>query len=408
MNTKRFIQASIFALISASTVQAADVMVINQPAQTVSPSATVVPDFTWTGFYFGAQAGGFSSKIDMSIIDRDTAVPLNEDLLPKLSGFIGGLYAGSNFDLGDNFLVGIDTDFMWSGRKHTKTVILDAHNDAEIENIVGRTRRSASPSPSPSKTVTVTGPATAITSKAPASGSVTAIVPAKEKEKSEGQPAAVSKLGGHSGSYPHHYGAGSSNPHAAAPHGASGSSNPHAAAPHGASGSSNPHAAAPHGAMRGAQEAKNANTKGDNSYGLEQIKSMILGLGLAPENGKKELSHTLKQNWAGATRIRIGFASDRIMPYVAGGIAYTQLQDIVSLSLEKQEGEKNSSKELADETKTMIGYTLGGGIDFAMTDNILVRAEYRYSDFGKKKFAKEKLEINYKTNDFRVGIAYKF
>ncbi|AQX30694.1 outer membrane protein [Bartonella schoenbuchensis] len=56
----------------------------------------------------------------------------------------------------------------------------------------------------------------------------------------------------------------------------------------------------------------------------------------------------------------------------------------------------------------MVGYTLGGGVDFAMADNVILRAEYRYSDFGKQKFAKDKLELDYQTNDFRVGVAYKF
>ncbi len=150
------------------------------------------------------------------------------------------------------------------------------------------------------------------------------------------------------------------------------------------------------------------NEKSASVYGIEEVKKVAASLGVDQGGRAETLTHTLKQNWAGATRLRIGFAADRIMPYVAGGIAYTQLQDIVSISLKEQDGEAVSRKNLTNETKTMIGYTLGGGIDFAMTDNVLLRAEYRYSGFGKKKFAKEKLEVNYKTNDFRIGVAYKF
>ncbi|GAA5105773.1 outer membrane beta-barrel protein [Bartonella jaculi] len=180
--------------------------------------------------------------------------------------------------------------------------------------------------------------------------------------------------------------------------------------------SSNPHAASsrgsnPHGtqnvAGRSAQGTQAADESGTSAYGIEQVKKEIAGLGLNQEGNVETLSHTFKQNWGGATRVRIGFAADRFMPYVAGGIAYGQFQDTISITL-KQGGEAASSKNLTDETKTMVGYTLGGGVDFAMTDNILLRAEYRYSDFGKKKFAKEKLEIDYKINDFRVGVAYKF
>ncbi len=56
----------------------------------------------------------------------------------------------------------------------------------------------------------------------------------------------------------------------------------------------------------------------------------------------------------------------------------------------------------------MVDFTLGGGIDFAMTDHILLRAEYCYSDFGKKEFKKDYLKLGYKSNDFRISIAYKF
>ncbi|WP_375672504.1 outer membrane protein, partial [Bartonella sp. AA16SXTY] len=114
-------------------------------------------------------------------------------------------------------------------------------------------------------------------------------------------------------------------------------------------------------------------------------------------------SHTLKQKWTGATRARIGFSVARMMPYISGGVAYGKFQDILSTSITGEDPFSATS----DETKTMIGYTVGGGVDFAMTNNFIVRAEYRYSDFGKKKF-KDTIELDYKTNDFRVGIAYKF
>lgn len=111
----------------------------------------------------------------------------------------------------------------------------------------------------------------------------------------------------------------------------------------------------------------------------------------------------MKQKWTGATRARIGFSVARMMPYISGGVAYGKFQDILSTSITGEDPFSATS----DETKTMIGYTVGGGVDFAMTNNFIVRAEYRYSDFGKKKF-KDTIELDYKTNDFRVGIAYKF
>ncbi|WP_455465895.1 outer membrane protein [Bartonella sp. B39] len=135
----------------------------------------------------------------------------------------------------------------------------------------------------------------------------------------------------------------------------------------------------------------------------------------APDETILDIGHrivssvTLKEKWSGAMRIRLGFTSDYVMPYISGGLAYAQMQYIVSLLAKSQEDFLVlASGNMFDKTKIMVGYTFGGGIDFAMTNNIILRAEYRYSDFGKKIFEKDTLEIDYKTNDFRVGFAYKF
>ncbi len=277
MNMKWLITASAFAFVSASTAYAADVIVPPQPTP-VSP-VIVAPTFSWTGFYLGGQIGSFSSKTKMDILSNGKTIPVNDEFLPKLSGFMGGLYAGSNVDLGNGLILGVDTDFMWSDKDDTKT-----------------------------------GPVYVI---------------------AKNHIAYIDKM------------------------------------------------------------LKDAGIK--------------IGNNIIQEGDKRTHSFTFKEKWAGATRVRIGFAAERIMPYVAGGIAYTQLQDIASVSItEKDTGKVIASGNLSDEKKTFVGYTLGAGVDLAMTNNIIVRAEYRYSDFGKKKFSNDKYETSHKTNDFRVGVAYKF
>ncbi|WP_375647124.1 outer membrane protein [Bartonella sp. CR84HXZ] len=248
---------------AASAAQAADVIIPHETA----PAVIAAPSFSWTGFYIGGQIGGFSSKIDLK--DKDTSVL--KDLSPKLSGLIGGFYAGSNFDLGNGIILGVETDMIWSGKKDVRVA---------------------------SETVTP-----------PASGTET-----------------VKSL-----------------------------------------------------------SIRNA--------GAQEVVDVSEGVGF-------------KQKWAGATRVRIGFAAaDRIMPYVAGGVAYTQLE---AAHGEVKVGDKTFVSGSSDETATMVGFTIGGGLDFAVTDNVLLRAEYRYSDYGKKKFFAKEKEYNFRTNDFRVGVAYKF
>ncbi|GAA5105783.1 outer membrane protein [Bartonella jaculi] len=277
MNIKWLITASAFAFVSASAAQAADVIVPPQPTP-VTP--VIVPStFSWTGFYIGGQIGSFSSKTKMDILSDGKTFPVSDDSLPKLSGFMGGIYGGSNIDLGNGLILGVDTDIIWTDKNDTKT------------------------------------------------GKVYAI--------DKNHIAYITKMLDKSG-----------------------------------------------------------------------IKIGEKGL---KAGDKRVSSFTFKEKWAGATRVRIGFAAERIMPYVAGGIAYTQLQDIASVSItDKDTGKVIASGNLSDETKTFVGYTLGAGVDLAMTNNVIVRAEYRYSDFGKKKFSNDKYETSYKTNDFRVGVAYKF
>lgn len=584
MNTKRLITVSIFSLISASTALAADVMIPHQPASSTS-STIVAPTFSWTGLYLGVQAGSFSSKADMALVDQEKSLPLDKEFSPKLSGFSGGFYAGSNIDLGDSFIFGVDTDLMLSGKKHTKSITIGATDNAIVENAVVRSRRSTTAAPgetaavsgekvqntqTPSSVSSTENSASAksdeakptssstkepqanasssgkpaetktisVTVKPKESGAVTSTTPtvptavtskltsSNVEQSSEkavqssslkltggtsvngenglqplalkptsstteasspkrttlslarsdtgeqsssavssaleataqtvkgtsgsstlstrsetdqsipvkptstqsslaaktvpSSPLVLARSGSSNGSetteikasngtngaqhgshHNTHHGSGYTYPHGGHPHGG----HPHGNHPHG----SNPHGSNPHGFYSHGTQSPQAADKNDSSlYGIEQMKKVASELGLDQEDEVETLNHTFKQNWGGATRVRIGFAADRFMPYLAGGIAYGQFQDTVSISVKNEGGSVVSSKNLTDETKTMIGYTLGGGIDFSMLDNVIIRAEYRYSDFGKKKFVKEKLEVNYKTNDFRVGVAYKF
>jgi outer membrane immunogenic protein len=62
------------------------------------------------------------------------------------------------------------------------------------------------------------------------------------------------------------------------------------------------------------------------------------------------------------------------------------------------------------ESKTLTGWTVGGGVDYAATDNLIVRLEYRYTDYGDKNIAFGGLSVknDFKTNEVRLGVAYKF
>ena len=111
--------------------------------------------------------------------------------------------------------------------------------------------------------------------------------------------------------------------------------------------------------------------------------------------------------WSGAVRARAGVAFDRFMPYIAGGVAFGSVKNSISLS--------DGVITVGDsQSKTHTGWTIGGGVDYAATDNVILRLEYRYTDYGRKDFSggfdgfEYESRNKFKTNEIRLGVAYKF
>lgn len=115
----------------------------------------------------------------------------------------------------------------------------------------------------------------------------------------------------------------------------------------------------------------------------------------------------VEQDWLAAVRGRLGYAYNRFLPYIAGGVAFT---DVEYKRRYIDDLKYFTNDEHYSDNKTLTGYTLGAGLDYAMTDHIILRAEYRYTDFGDKDFSLDGWErnVDMKANDLRVGVAYKF
>lgn len=109
------------------------------------------------------------------------------------------------------------------------------------------------------------------------------------------------------------------------------------------------------------------------------------------------------QDWLAAVRARLGYAYNRFLPYLSGGVAFTDAEY-------KRHNFGPTFDDHYSDSKTLTGYTLGAGVDYAMTDHIILRAEYRYTDFGDKDFILDgwKRNVQLKANDLRFGVAYKF
>lgn len=154
-------------------------------------------------------------------------------------------------------------------------------------------------------------------------------------------------------------------------------------------------------------------------YNFDIGNNVILGIDgdVTYNNLKKSLSDDddfltatveSRLRWSGAVRARAGYAFDRFMPYIAGGVAFGSVKTSASLS----DGDLTIG---ASQSKTLTGWTVGGGVDYAATDNVILRLEYRYTDYGHKNFSADNdgfgfdsVRNKFKTNDIRLGVAYKF
>ena len=114
---------------------------------------------------------------------------------------------------------------------------------------------------------------------------------------------------------------------------------------------------------------------------------------------------TSKLDWSGSLRARVGYAWDRFLPYITGGLAVGDFKHSVSGIL-----------PLSSWSDTYVGWTVGAGLEYAFTDYLTARIEYRYSDYGKQSFPLTPSgrgfwtahDVDLKTSDVRIGITYKF
>jgi outer membrane immunogenic protein len=90
---------------------------------------------------------------------------------------------------------------------------------------------------------------------------------------------------------------------------------------------------------------------------------------------------TTKAEIQGSIRGRAGIAFDRVLIYATGGAAFAGIKNFynTNITIPALPG----GPLFGSVSKTRTGWTVGGGIEYAVTNNWSVGAEYRYSDFGR-------------------------
>jgi outer membrane immunogenic protein len=104
-------------------------------------------------------------------------------------------------------------------------------------------------------------------------------------------------------------------------------------------------------------------------------------------------------DWLATVRGRLGYAADRFMPYVTGGLAVGDI--------------KTALPGFAGGSVTNAGWTAGGGIEFALAGHWTAKAEYLYVDLGKFSCGTScggtpTQDVSFTANLFRGGFNYRF
>ena len=112
-----------------------------------------------------------------------------------------------------------------------------------------------------------------------------------------------------------------------------------------------------------------------------------------------------EQDWQASIRARFGFAFDRVMIYATGGVAFSEFKYAYHNPLAGF-GEGGSFSR--------TGWTVGGGVNYALTNNLILGVDYRYTDYGKFDYVANSAflgltaEQSPVTHQVRASLAYKF
>lgn len=88
-------------------------------------------------------------------------------------------------------------------------------------------------------------------------------------------------------------------------------------------------------------------------------------------------------DWTGTLRGRLGYAVDSFLLYGTAGVA------VAGIGIENGDVDANvfdPGTGTASTNLTGVGYVVGAGVEVAVVDNVSVKAEYNYYDFGTMAF----------------------
>lgn len=113
----------------------------------------------------------------------------------------------------------------------------------------------------------------------------------------------------------------------------------------------------------------------------------------------------------GSVRGRLGYAWDRLLIYGTGGVSFASIQN-TSYAATGFLGVPAGTYDSAWVER--VGWTAGGGVEYAVDDNWSLRVEYRYTDYGDYNFTLvntglgRNLRLDPTDSRVEAGLSYKF
>jgi outer membrane immunogenic protein len=127
-------------------------------------------------------------------------------------------------------------------------------------------------------------------------------------------------------------------------------------------------------------------------------------VGFGEVDGRDGVVNDIDLEPNGHIRARLGHPLDdiapfdgmKIMPFVAGGLAIADVDMRIP--------------GLGVDSHTHFGFSIGGGVDLKLTDNIIVRGEYLFDDYESKtyNYPGAAVRVDGFTNTFRGAVMFKF
>jgi outer membrane immunogenic protein len=160
--------------------------------------------------------------------------------------------------------------------------------------------------------------------------------------------------------------------------------------------------------------------EGDITSIRSKISRLTNGNPFAGFAGFATFNSTTQTDWVSTIRGRWGMPVDRVMLYATGGVAFGKVSFTNSYTGFSPGGAGNEF-ENSSASKTLVGWTVGGGFNYAINTNWVISLDYEHIDLGNINASAPVVQqfppgpnatMNFRTHIYEdivsAGLAYKF